>query len=74
MVVLGHLKTVDEAIRIAEDLLTQFKEPIRLGSSIFYVSTSVGIAYTESADDKAEDLISHADMAMYEAKDNGAAR
>jgi diguanylate cyclase (GGDEF)-like protein len=71
VVVLSNLTSVDEAVKIADILLEQFKEPIRLGSSIFYVSTSIGIAYTESADEKAEDIISHADIAMYEAKDNG---
>ena len=71
VVVLGSLKSVNEAVTVAEQLLTQFKEPIRLGSSIFYVSTSIGISYTESVDEKAEDLVSHADIAMYEAKDNG---
>ena len=71
VVVLGNLKSANEAITIAEQLLAQFKEPIRLDSSIFYVSTSIGISYTESCDEKAEDLISHADIAMYEAKDNG---
>jgi diguanylate cyclase (GGDEF)-like protein len=71
VVVLGNLTSVDDAVKIADILLEQFKEPIRLGSSIFYVSTSIGIAYTESADEKAEDIISHADIAMYEAKDNG---
>ena len=71
VVVLGNLKSANEAIQIAEQLLAQFKEPIRLDSSVFYVSTSIGISYTESSDEKAEDLISHADIAMYEAKDNG---
>lgn len=71
VVVLGNLKSVNEATAVAEQLLKQFKEPIRLGSSVFYVSTSIGIAYTESSDEKIEDLISHADIAMYEAKDNG---
>lgn len=74
VLVLGDLSSVAEAENIAEQLLVQFKEPIRLGSSIFYVSTSIGIAYTELADDKAEDLISHADIAMYEAKDSGGAQ
>ncbi|MDX2367105.1 MAG: EAL domain-containing protein [Colwellia sp.] len=71
VVVLGNLTSVNEAVNIADILLAQFKEPIRLGSSIFYVSTSIGIAYTERADEKAEYIISHADIAMYEAKDNG---
>jgi len=71
VIVLGHLTSVNEAIKVAEILLAQFKEPIRLGSSVFYVSTSIGITYTEQAGEKAEDIISHADIAMYEAKDNG---
>jgi EAL domain-containing protein (putative c-di-GMP-specific phosphodiesterase class I) len=58
-------------VAVAEKVLLQFKESIKLGSNIFYVSTSIGIAYTESATEKADDLISHADIAMYEAKDNG---
>ncbi len=71
VLVLGNLNSVLDAVEIAEQVLKQFKEPIMLGSSIFYISTSIGIAYTESIDAKAEDLISHADIAMYEAKDNG---
>ena len=71
VIVLSHLNGVDEAIEVAEKVLLQFKESIKLGSNIFYVSTSIGIAYTESATEKSDDLISHADIAMYEAKDNG---
>jgi len=71
VIVLSHLNSVDEAIEVAEKVLLQFKESIKLGSNIFYVSTSIGIAYTESAIEKSDDLISHADIAMYEAKDNG---
>ncbi|MGL1957280.1 MAG: EAL domain-containing protein [Colwellia sp.] len=71
VIVLSHLTCVEEAINIADQVLAQFKEPITLGSSIFYVSTSIGIAYTESTSEKAENLISYADIAMYEAKNNG---
>jgi len=71
VIVLSHLNSVDEAIEVAERVLLQFKESIKLGSNIFYVSTSIGIAYTNMATEKSDDLISHADIAMYEAKDNG---
>ncbi|ALO33895.1 hypothetical protein CMT41_03505 [Colwellia sp. MT41] len=71
VIVLSHLENIGEAIEVAEKVLLQFKEPIKLGSNVFYVSTSIGIAYTESAIEKSDDLISHADIAMYEAKDNG---
>jgi diguanylate cyclase (GGDEF)-like protein len=71
VIVLSHLKGVEEAVEVAEKVLLQFKDAIKLGSSVFYVSTSIGIAYTESSTEKSDDLISHADIAMYEAKDNG---
>jgi diguanylate cyclase (GGDEF)-like protein len=71
VIVLSHLNNIDEAIEVAEKVLLQFKESIKLGSNIFYVSTSIGIAYTENSTEKSDDLISHADIAMYEAKDNG---
>jgi len=74
VIVLSHLKHLTQAVAVAEKVLLQFKESIKLGSNIFYVSTSIGIAYTESATEKADDLISHADIAMYEAKDNGGAQ
>jgi len=74
VLVLSHLNVVEDAIDVAEKVLLQFKEPIKLGSSLFYISTSIGIAYTESVNENADDLISHADIAMYEAKDNGGAQ
>jgi len=74
VIVLSHLNSIDEAIEVADKVLLQFKESIKLGSNIFYVSTSIGIAYTELSTEKSEDLISHADIAMYEAKDNGGAQ
>jgi len=74
VLVLSHLDMIEDAIKVAEKVLLQFKDPIKLGTSLFYISTSIGIAYTESPDEKADDLISHADIAMYEAKDNGGAQ
>ncbi len=71
VIVLSHLQNVEEAIEVAEKVLLQFKESIKLDSNMFYVSTSIGIAYTESVTEKSDDLISHADIAMYEAKDSG---
>ncbi len=71
VIVLGQLKSVAEAEAVAEKILLQFREPIKLSSSLFYVSTSIGIVYSEDENAKADDLISHADIAMYEAKDNG---
>jgi len=74
VVVLGQIDSVSEAEEIAENILQRFKLPIKIGSSIFYVSTSIGIAVTDDETIKAEALVSHADIAMYEAKDNGGAQ
>ena len=74
VVILGQVKSLEQAKVIADNILAQFKEPIRLGSSVFYVSTSIGIAYSEEELVKPEELISHADIAMYEAKDHGGAQ
>lgn len=74
VVVLGQINNVEEAKLVAEDILQRFKTPIKIGSSIFYVSTSIGIAFTEDQTVKAEELISYADIAMYEAKDSGGAQ
>jgi diguanylate cyclase (GGDEF)-like protein len=74
VVVLGQIESIDEAKTVAEDILQRFKTPIKIGSSVFYVSTSIGIAYTDDKEIKAEALISWADIAMYEAKDGGGAQ
>ena len=74
VVVLGKIESVEEAKIVAEEILQRFKTPIKIGSSVFYVSTSIGIAFTEDKMIKAEELISYADIAMYEAKDNGGAQ
>ena len=74
VVVLGHLDNENEAILVAEEILEAFKEPIKIQNSLFYVSTSIGIAFAHEGMTKSEDLISYADIAMYEAKDNGGAK
>lgn len=74
VVILGHVDNVDDAIAVAEEILERFKAPIKISSSIFYVSTSIGIAFTDDEAIKPEQLISHSDIAMYEAKDAGGAQ
>ena len=74
VVVLGHLDNENEAVLVAEEILEAFKEPIKIQNSLFDVSTSIGIAFAHEGMTKSEDLISYADIAMYEAKDNGGAK
>jgi len=74
VVILSHLENEEEAKSVAQDILERFKDPIRISSSIFYVSTSIGIAFCEDETIKPDELVSYADIAMYEAKDNGGAQ
>jgi diguanylate cyclase (GGDEF)-like protein len=74
VVVLGHLDNEHDAVLVAEEILEAFKAPIKIQNSLFYVSTSIGIAFAPEGMTKSEDLISYADIAMYEAKDNGGAK
>jgi len=71
VIILNEVSKIDEVILIAEDVLKSFKAPIKVGSGIFYISTSIGIVHTEDALARVDDLISYADIAMYEAKNRG---
>lgn len=56
---------------IAERLIQTFKEPFRISEIDFFLSSSIGIVlYPEDASN-GDDLIKHADTAMYEAKNKG---
>ena len=74
VIILNHIASEQQVIEVADSILNRFKEPIKIDTSIFYVSTSIGIAYTDDQTIKADDLISFADIAMYEAKDSGGAQ
>lgn len=74
VIILNQIDCEEDVIPTAQEILERFKEPIRIGSSVFYVSTSIGIAFSKLTTIKPEQLVSHADIAMYEAKNNGGAQ
>ncbi|MGC9386015.1 MAG: EAL domain-containing protein [Hydrogenovibrio sp.] len=59
-----------EAAQMAERLLNLFKQPFQVYDFIIPVSTSIGITFCEP-DHSSDDIISQADIALYEAKYNG---
>ncbi len=61
------------AIRTAERVLEQMQEPVVLGGHEIVVTTSIGIVVGNAGHDRSENLLRHADMAMYEAKRQGRA-
>jgi diguanylate cyclase (GGDEF)-like protein len=60
-----------EALPLAARVRTAIAEPIELRGREISVHASVGVAYAEAAESKAEGLVREADQAMYRAKRNG---
>jgi diguanylate cyclase (GGDEF)-like protein/PAS domain S-box-containing protein len=70
-VLLSRVRGVEEAIVSAERLLTELRRPIDVGERSIVTSGSIGIALAGGRDVVADDLLAHADAAMYEAKAQG---
>lgn len=60
-----------EARRVAEKLLTLIAEPCMVGDQQLQVSTSIGIALFPDDGRHENDLLKHADTALYQAKRTG---
>ena len=68
VLVLPNIAEGDDAGVVAAKIITRLAEPFDLGSDIVRVGASVGIALYPSHGDNSEDLVRHADLAMYQAK------
>jgi len=60
-----------EAVAIAREMRRMIRRPVTVQGQEVSVSASVGIAYTVDSDETADDLLRHADAAMYAAKELG---
>lgn len=70
-VVLPDLTEIDSASVVSRRIIETLSDPIDLGRHEVVVTASVGIAvYPDDAEDK-DDLLKHADTAMYHAKEDG---
>ena len=68
----GDTRSQSEAMMIADTILDCFHEPLSLRQGDVFVSASVGVAtYQPMISGNADDLLRHADTAMYRAKDAG---
>ena len=57
--------------RIAQSILESIAEPFHLGSELVQLTASIGITCYPSDADTIENLLKHADQAMYAGKDQG---
>jgi diguanylate cyclase (GGDEF)-like protein/PAS domain S-box-containing protein len=74
VLILEDIKEVSDATRVAERVLESLAEPFRIAGQDVRSSGSIGIAFSETGYERAEDLMRDADIAMYRAKTAGKAR
>lgn len=61
-----------QSVLLAETVLDAFREPVRTPEGDMFVTASIGVAYSpKGVDLSADDLMRHADTAMYRAKAAG---
>ena len=70
-VILTELNDTLRVEQIAENTLHSLNQPFILDTEKVYVSASIGIALYPDDAGKISDLVTHADQAMYLAKENG---
>ncbi len=73
-VLIERVRDVDEAVALAERLATELRRPMVLEGRSLVIGASIGIAIARGNDTLADDLLTHADAAMYAAKSQGKAR
>lgn len=71
IVVIEDIMEDKDIEKIAKKIVNDFKEPIKMQEYIFDITVSVGISVFPNNGLNEEDLIKHADTAMYSAKNAG---
>ena len=71
MVLVEELAGVEEAVAVARDLSKILNLPVTVEGHEVATTASVGIAYAGGTAETADDLLRHADAAMYAAKELG---
>ena len=70
--IVADLPDTASSLPLMERLLSAAAQPVLLNGTTLQVSSSIGIAYYSAGDDAdAEQLVRHADQAMYQAKQAG---
>lgn len=70
-ILLPHLKAPYQASIVAQRMIDAIKHPITVENETIYITGSIGIAIWGNDTHSADELITCADQAMYQAKQNG---
>lgn len=71
---LDEIHDATDAIRAAERILAELKQPFFINGHELHTSASIGVAVSSTGFEKPEDMLRDADTAMYRAKKLGKAR
>lgn len=71
VIIIQNINVKNDAEAFAAQILNGFKEEFEVQKSILHVSLSIGIALYPEHGQNIEELLKHADIAMYKAKDTG---
>ena len=69
--VLTDLTTVEDCEPVLERLLLSASDPVTVGDVVFNISASIGVTLYPQDNVEADQLMRHADQAMYVAKESG---
>jgi diguanylate cyclase (GGDEF)-like protein/PAS domain S-box-containing protein len=72
VVLLEDVDGPEDAVRVAERITNEFREPFIIEGRELFVRASIGIALGDDRQESSEDLLRDADTAMYRAKDEAA--
>ncbi len=70
-IIATHLKDENDVTLLAKKLTTSFNEPFKLSGNQITTHTSIGIALCPAHGHDPDDLLRHADLALYQAKAAG---
>ncbi len=71
LIILPELNSISESEKVAEKILGKLSKPIIMERKEFVITVSIGIAGFPNDGDNVNSLLSHADAAMYDAKNSG---
>lgn len=74
LVLLEHFGDDSEPMAIAERIQTKLRQPFEIRDYRLYTSASIGVVLKDDLHNTAGDVLRDADIAMYQAKENGKAR
>jgi diguanylate cyclase (GGDEF)-like protein/PAS domain S-box-containing protein len=73
-ILLDDLDDKDDARRVVERIFRALETPLRVSGQDIFATVSIGIAFSGSQYESAEDMLRDADTAMYQAKTTGKAK